>query len=382
MLRTIDRVLFLLICLLLQTACGYQEYTSNVTAYQDMPSNPDSLPDSVEETSLDYFRDCQTFDAVCNNICYAEVPWADTRSFCEQEDRLQELNAIPLATRYDQFDASAFYDETGGIFFLSCSWLTQRVGEHESLQLDIYPQRPESPEKVDGFYYDLGESVTVTEADDMTIYGVYQEKQEGNPLYDHCLLEAALPDGAVWQITAVGEYCREDAALVLDFLRKYGVNYDAFAMEYGDEYTWATLDQYPTLFSGCVLDISGLPFADYREQKPIKLKNGKPVADAMDLTLQYTENGALLYWSVSCDLCEDWLDCYAGKLDMLTHSKLVEWLQQEKEICIHSGAYYIMIHYPEEIPSDAVAALMERLPNFPKDTDVGEIKDVFASENE
>ena len=206
MLRTIDRVLFLLICLLLQTACGDQEYTSNVTAYQDMPSNSDLLPDSVGETSLDYFRDCQTFDAVCNNICYAEVPWADTRSFCEQEDRLQELNAIPLVTRYDQFDASAFYDETDGIFSLSCSWLTQRVGEHESLQLDIYPQRPESPEKVDGFYYDLGESVT--------------------------------------------------------------------------------------------------------------------------------------------------------------------------------GAYYIMIHYPEEIPLDAMAALMERLPNFPKDTDVGEIKDVFASENE
>lgn len=34
-----------------------------------------------------------------------------------------------------------------------------------------------------------------------------------------------------------------------------------------------------------------------------------------------------------------------------------------------------MIHYPEEIPLDAVAALMERLPNFPKDTDVGEIKE-------
>lgn len=116
MLRTIDRVLFLLICLLLQTACGDQEYTSNVTAYQDMPSNPDSLPDSVEETSQDYFRDCQTFDAMCNTICYAETPWADTRSFCEQEDRLQELNAIPLVTRYDQFDASAFYDQTGGIF--------------------------------------------------------------------------------------------------------------------------------------------------------------------------------------------------------------------------------------------------------------------------
>ena len=47
-----------------------------------------------------------------------------------------------------------------------------------------------------------------------------------------------------------------------------------------------------------------------------------------------------------------------------------------------TGTYYIMIHYPEEIPLDAVAALMERLPNVPKDTDVGEIKDVFASENE
>ena len=108
------------------------------------PSN--DTPEPVRQT--DYFRDCETFDAKSDQICYAELPWADSLSFCEQEGRLREENAIPQMDGYEQFDASAYYDEAGKADRISLCWLTQELGEYARLSVNIYRQMPEQGERM------------------------------------------------------------------------------------------------------------------------------------------------------------------------------------------------------------------------------------------
>lgn len=246
-----------------------------------------------------YFRDNTEWAGEQTLICYGKLPYAEERSFGDQEQRLIEEKAVPEMPEYRNFSCTACYDADGGFFEISMHWRTvpQYAGEiYKQMELRIIPGDMGDPKRRDGIVVPDMDQVTVTETGGVTVYGcgTVEPVQIGDRAVQHNNLIFTKND-VRYQIGS-GQGCTlEEMGRVLDFYLKNDLDLAAFSPELGDEFTHGDLAENPNAFPGCIPDTAGL---QTENGEWYILKNGKPYSYEMGIYGTDEAEGAQMHWCV------------------------------------------------------------------------------------
>lgn len=362
------RLFLMLICcsLLLFCGCIDAEHVPGDKA----AATPTPLPEqSQTDAPIDaeyFFRDCDGRYSEFNQICYAEAPWDDSRSFSGQQDRLIEQNVIPSIPGYTDFHGSVYYDAQGDFYEIRFAWQNYSGTLPKHLSVGILPEKPEDFTGYDGYYTPDYSHMTATRLENVIVYTEAITDPEGIPSH---MMVFTLPDGLYVQIEGSHSASYDATVALMYHFLEHGVHYELLTKEQGDQFT-AYSDTDPERsgedpYKNCRPCISGLPL--YQTSGSEIVKNGEL---DYSLTLQYelTDAGMeTVNWDVNLEPPYYAREINLGPLRELNEDILMAALTKNQGSVAFEVEEYTVGVYGYGAPNELLMAMIETLPDYRKE---------------
>lgn len=305
----------------------------------------------------DYFKYSST-DAngmqQSSSLADSEIPYAESRFFSDKREQFETAKMIPMMESHPLFHCVANYNSDGSIFDVEISW--HRRGEktdYSDLKIVAGLQKVELIE--DCIFVELDEqgnlvepTITVTNRDGIQIVAEGKADQQKIITFQN--------DSGWYQITGSWSDDYASVALLLDWIWEHPIDFTQFSIDAGDNYTYATMTEYPDAFADYLPDFEAFGF--YESETSITLKNGVPVnfeghyvahaekelvaADNYYDVPGYTK----MHWCFVTEPDTYDLQRCIGELKEITEQMVLDALEKESSVAFTWGNHVVIV-YPD-----------------------------------
>lgn len=341
-------------CLCLIAAGAYGIFHPAVSE----PSGNPVLQWSEQFSAKDYFK-YNSDDGISssNSIADSAIPYAHTRSFSDEREKLAADGVIPAMSDYPLFDCTANYNEDGSIYSLIFSW-HKRGSEYSDLSITAGYQEVELIE--DCIFVELDEygnikepAVTVTDRDGIQIIAEGGDNRKKTITFQN--------DSGWYQIEGSWNDRYEDMAMLLDFIWEHPVDFERFDIESGILFSNVTLSEKPNAFYEYIPDFAEFGFIE--EFNSLTLKNGEPykfeanyVAHAdpelvKESSYYSAEGWTNIHWCITTEPSVYDLQDSLGDLEELNEQLIADKLKNSSNFAFVWDEYFIRIYTntPQEV---------------------------------
>ena len=366
---SIKRLFLLFACFILTLFCGCLDVEHVPSDNMDVP--PTLLPGQSmvnDPVNAEYFfRDCDGRYSEFNQICYAEAPWDDSRSFSGQQEWLIEEKVIPAMPEYADFSGSVRYDAQGDFYEINFAWQNYFGTLPKHLSVGILQKKPEDFTGYDGYYTPDYNHMTATKVGNVTVYTEAITDPEGIPSH---MMVFSLPDGLYVQIEGSHGAGYADTVVLMTHFLTHGVHYELLTKDQGDQFAaYSDTDlerRQEDPYKNCRPRISGLPLNQTFGSQIVK-------NDEIDysLTLQYelTDTGAgTISWDVDLEPSYFVRELNLGPLKEQNEEILMAALKENAgAVAFEVDEYTVSVH-GYSVPNELLMAMVETLPDYRKET--------------
>jgi hypothetical protein len=300
---------------------------------------------SAKFQAADYFTyndETENGTSSSSSLDTSVMPYASERFFSDDRDQLETDEVIPEMTDYPLFDCVARYNEDDSLYSVTFTW-HQRGDVYSDLSITAGYQEVEMIQ--DCIFIEIDEdgnivptAVTVTERDGVQIVA------EGNENRDKTL--TFQNDTGWYQIAGSWNDSYEAMADLLDWVWAHPIDFDLFDKSRGAEITFATVNEYPEAFAGCIPDFEALGYT--MVQITQTMQDGDPIrAEGHYCADSDAEQAENLWWCV--DTAPDYYvqQESLGDISQLTEQLVTQTLAEDSSFTFQMGNLYIQVYAKE-----------------------------------
>ena len=291
----------------------------------------------------EYFKFCNAAEGTASHsasLDASSIPYDETRYFSDMRNALEENGVIPIIQTHPQFTLAAHYKD-GSLYCVELLWCRRSTsGQKEYSDLKVIAGSEEIPLLSDCIGVEVDESgnvlepaVTVTERDGISIVARGSEKAEKTLTFQ--------TEHGWYQISGSWNDSYASVVALFDWFWENPMDFEAFPMADGDEYTHSSLSEAPAAFADSLPDF--LSFGFIEETTDVTLKNGDPVRfeghyvahadEELVKSQDYddVEGHTKMLWCIAAEPDVYELDGCLGDISTLTREQVFHILKKEDD---------------------------------------------------
>lgn len=313
-----------------------------------------------------YFKFCNSDVAEdssdMDSIADCAIPYDQSRNFSDRRSELEANGVIPMIASHPQFTFVTRYNKDGSVYCVELLWCRRSAdGLKEYSDLKVVAGHEEVPFINDCICIELDKdghviepAVTVTERDGIQIVARGRDDAEKSLTFQ--------TENGWYQISGSWNDSYDAVVDLMDWFWDYPIDFAQFPMEAGDNYTGATLSEFPDAFKEYLPNFAEFGFVE--EAAYVSLKNGNPVhfegnyvahADAEKVKNQEYNDGegiTRMHWCILAEPDVYDLEGNLGDINSLTREQVDRILENEDNKVKFIQDDLLVIVYPDS-PDEA-----------------------------